>query len=102
MTEITQLCRVIRSKNAGPFEITFDLIFKDRTGFERAKNSGVFTKQNIARLYKRTEEEILHLVFYEAANAIKITMKRTVSSGTVGETDTYGAQQHAPLLSLKI
>ena len=31
---ILEAAKVIRSKNAGPFELTFDIIFKDREYFE--------------------------------------------------------------------
>ena len=33
---------------------------------------------------------------------IKITYLRDVPSGTVGDRDVYGAQQHAPLMDIDI
>ncbi|MDD5196849.1 MAG: DUF4387 family protein, partial [Candidatus Omnitrophica bacterium] len=39
---------------------------------------------------------------FAQAWAIKITIPRAVASGGIGDTDIYGAQQHAPLYSLKI
>jgi hypothetical protein len=33
---------------------------------------------------------------------MKITMRRPRTAGDIGETDVYGAQQHAPLLGLVI
>ncbi|MCL5290670.1 MAG: DUF4387 domain-containing protein, partial [Firmicutes bacterium] len=36
------------------------------------------------------------------ANAIKATIVRPYPSGNLGETDVYGAQQHAPLLDLEL
>jgi hypothetical protein len=38
-------------------------------------------------------------VFFEEACAVKATIVRPVVSGDPGETDVYGAQQHAPLLT---
>ena len=45
---------------------------------------------------------MLSIVEFEAALAIKVTIKRARASGSFGETDVYGAQQHAPLLSLEV
>ena len=39
---------------------------------------------------------------YPAGNAFKATIPRLVPSGDVGDTDVYGAQQHAPLLDVEI
>ncbi|MBC7294459.1 MAG: DUF4387 family protein, partial [Thermoleophilia bacterium] len=33
---------------------------------------------------------------------LKITLVRPLPSGSVGDTDIYGAQQHAPLLGLLV
>ena len=43
--KLTELARVIRSKNAGPFELTFDIIFKDAESYERARQSGIFSRE---------------------------------------------------------
>ncbi|HKL56968.1 MAG TPA: DUF4387 family protein [Sphaerochaeta sp.] len=42
------------------------------------------------------------MYFFDAALGIKITYHRSVSSGTCGDSDVYGAQQHAPLMELLI
>ena len=39
---------------------------------------------------------------YPAGNAFKATIPRLIPSGDVGDTDVYGAQQHAPLLEVEI
>ena len=33
---------------------------------------------------------------------VLITIERRIASGAVGDTDVYGAQQHAPLLDVEI
>lgn len=106
MTEISQTLKdvadVIRSKNAGPFELTLDVIFKDVDTFNRVKKDEVFTASMIARLYGAPEEDVLSIIHYEPARAIKITLKRSIPSGSVGDRDVYGAQQHAPLLDMPV
>ena len=46
------------------------------------------------------EADVLELVAFTPAAAIKITIRRPRTVGDVGETDVYGAQQHAPLLGV--
>ena len=43
MTKLNDMTRVIRSKNSGPFQLTFDVIFNDKKTYQAAKNSGVLT-----------------------------------------------------------
>lgn len=100
-TSLRSLAQVIRSKNAGPFELTLDIVFNGREEYTKAKESGVITVQSVAALYQIPQDDILHFIWYEPANAFKVTMVRPVDSGSIGERDTYGAQQHAPLLSLE-
>ncbi|OPZ74278.1 MAG: hypothetical protein BWY80_00643 [Firmicutes bacterium ADurb.Bin456] len=100
--KITDLAGVIRSKNSGPFELTLDLVFKDRASFELARRSGIFTRELFAGLYNVKLEDVLGLVEFEQANAIKATLVRPIASGAPGDTDVYGAQQHAPLLDLEV
>jgi hypothetical protein len=99
---IIDLVKVIRSKNAGPFELTFDIIFKDKETYEKVKKAKVITKELIAKLYHIPIHKVLHFVEFDPANTIKATIVRPVYSGSIGETDVYGAQQHAPLLEIKI
>lgn len=100
--KITEIAEVIRSKNSGPYELTFDIIFKDREAFEMARRSGIFTRELFAGLYGIEVENVINVVEFVQANAIKATIVRPVVSGDLGETDVYGAQQHAPLLSIEV
>jgi len=97
---ILHAAKVIRSKNSGPYELTLDILFKDREHFELFRRRHIVTKRKIAALYRRPVGDILKIVYFEPSNALKITMRRPIPSGDAGETDIYGAQQHAPLLRL--
>lgn len=99
---LSELAKVIRSKNAGPFEWTLDVLFKDQETFAQACKAEVFTPERIAALYSIPESDVLKIIPFSPANAIKITLKRWQSSGGPGEKDVYGAQQHAPLLDMQI
>lgn len=99
---LTELAKVVRSKNCSPFELTFDIILKDRETYRKLKHGGVVTKELIAERFKIGTGDIRSIVFFDPAAAIKITVKRQVSSGAPGDSDVYGAQQHAPLLTLQV
>lgn len=101
MTKLKDLCHTLRSKNAGPFQITFDAIFRTEDEFHRASKSGVFTPGNLSQVLRYPGQDI-NVVFYEAGKAIKVTVPRRASSGSFDDTDVFGCQQHAPLLDLEI
>jgi len=97
---LTDLAAVIRSKNAGPYELTLDIIFRDVADYERVVAAGVVDRALIGRLYDVADADVLALVAFDPAAAIKITIRGRRPAGDPGETDVYGAQQHAPLLDL--
>ena len=99
-TPILDIARVVRSKNSGPFELTMDIIFRDRESYERVKSAQAIDRAVVARAYAVPEKAIRNVIYFDPAFAVKITMDRPLTSGEPGETDVYGAQQHAPLLSL--
>lgn len=102
MTSILELCKVIRSKNAGPFELTFDLIFNDEKVYEQVKNRGLISRQLFSELYQIPLEKVLGVYYFDAALAVKCTIRRSKGAGDIGDTDVYGAQQHAPLLKISL
>lgn len=97
---LTDAASVIRSKNSGPYELTFDIIFKEMDMYQQVKSAKVFTAQMFALLYHIPESQIISLVHFDPAKAVKITVIRPIPSGALGETDVYGAQQHAPLMRM--
>lgn len=99
---LRELAHVIRSKNAGPFEVTFDVIFDRKSAYEEVKASGALTAEKLARLYNIPAGDILVAMFFDPAMAFKMTIRRRGGQGTSGERDTFGAQQHAPLLDVMI
>lgn len=102
MATILDLAEVIRSKNAGPFELTFDILFDDPEKYEQVKASKVITKDLIAKLYHISNNEVLVCRPYDPAQAFKITIRRPVGSGDLGESDVYGCQQHVPLTRIVV
>lgn len=99
---LDRIAKVIRSKNAGPFEITFDIMFDDVAAYERVKRSGVIDPVRIAAAYRVPVSDILVCKPFDAALAFKVTLRRQVSSGDIMDTDVYGCQQHVPLTGIVV
>jgi len=101
MPLIKNVAKGCTSKNAGPFELTIDVVFEDATTFDRVKSTGVLCPDLFARLYNVRAEDVLFTP-YDAAFAFKATFPRLVPAGDFGDTDVYGCQQHAPLLDIDL
>jgi hypothetical protein len=96
-----KLAQLIRSKNAGPFWITFDIVFENVEDFERVVSAKVLTKEWISGTYKIPQDTLI-FVEIPTARAIKFSFPRPRIQGDLGETDMYSGQQYAPLLDLQI
>jgi len=101
MTKLTEVAEVIRSKNSGPYELTFDIIFKNWETFKQFCDRNLINHRLVAQLYSISEEKMINVIPFHPAKAIKVTIERPIVSGALGDTDVYGAQQHAPWLNLE-
>lgn len=99
---LTDIASVIRSKNAGPYELTLDIIFTDEDIYRRVVERQAISRGLISSLYRIPESDIIELLAFDPARAVKITIRRPRVAGDLGETDVYGAQQHAPLLGVTL
>jgi uncharacterized protein DUF4387 len=102
MVKLATLAKTIRSKNAGVDLITFDVIFADRSTYERVKRAKVLTRDSVCALYRIPESRIADFVEFDPGNAIKFTIYRLRPSGSPGDPDIFGAQQYAPLLDVEV
>ena len=101
MAKLKDIVLVLKSKNAGPFELTIDAVFADRETFDKIAATGVLNPALFAKLYNVPEESVMFTP-YPPGLAFKATLPRLVSAGDIGDTDVYGAQQHAPLLEVEV
>jgi hypothetical protein len=99
--QLQELAQVIRSKNAGPRRLTFDIIFRSDADYQRAAQSPALSQTRLAEIYGVAADAVL-IIPYPAGRAIKIVLPRLYMSGDPGDRDVYGAQQHTPLLGLEI
>ncbi|SUG48746.1 Uncharacterised protein [Salmonella enterica subsp. arizonae] len=68
---ICSLTQVIRSKNAGPYELVLDILFKTQEDYQRVKVSEQLTPQLIASLYNVNPDFIHRIIWFDPANAVK-------------------------------
>jgi len=100
-TRIGDLARTLRSKNAGAFALTLDVVFRDRAAYERAVRSPALTPERLGALYGVAPKDVL-VEPYPQVLAVKVTMPRAHPSGDPADSDVYGAQQHVPLVVLDL
>ncbi len=101
MAKLGELARLIRSKNAGPFELTFDVMFDDPVNFERVRASCALSREVIAYLYRLPVAEVK---FFEVPDALafKASIPRPRFQSDVLDSDNHGGQQYAPLIDIEI
>ncbi|OHW89738.1 hypothetical protein CSPAE12_11659 [Colletotrichum incanum] len=104
---LSDISRVLRSKNAGPYEITMDVMFESELVFEAVKGSGVLSPENVANALGIKPEDIVWLGFFAPALAFKVTIPRfrggkKASAGSFMENDIHGSQQHLGLSIMKL
>jgi hypothetical protein len=101
MATIADLAVLVRSKNAGPFWLTIDVMFDSEDSYRRVRDSEVINRAGIARMFGRDPDSII-VVNHDVALAIKVSFPRPQSSGSKYDSDVYGGQQYAPLLGLTV
>lgn len=97
---LREVAVIVRSKNAGPYRITFDILFKDASSYQTVLRSGAITPASVAAAYGIEVSEISSFFEVDMANAIKMTIKRPRAQGSSGEGDMYGCQHHVPLMNI--
>ncbi|KAF5965106.1 hypothetical protein FBULB1_12410 [Fusarium bulbicola] len=104
---LSDLCRIVRSKNAGPYEITIDAMFTSKEAYEAVKSSDLLSASNIAKAVGIAKEDIIWIGFFDPAISFKVTIprirsgKKKSASGFM-ENDIHGSQEHMGLASLKL
>ena len=97
MKKLIDYTKILRSKNAGPLFITFDLIFNSREDMKYVEQR--LTNEQIAKAYDVSTDKI-DIISYDIVNSIKITFPRKNISGALADSDIYGCQQHMPLANI--
>jgi hypothetical protein len=100
MTKLRDVVRHARSKNAGPFWITIDLMFKPET-YAAHHNSPAIGPNAIAALYDVAAEDIKRIAI-DPLHTVKISFPRATPQGGMIERDLHSGQHYVRLLDIVI
>ncbi len=95
--KLKEAAKVLRSKNAGVWHITIDIIFKNKEFYERAK-----VKLNKDFFCKLFENDRVYYFKCNAINTLKVSFLRDSAAGSLSDTDCLGANFYIPLLDVEI
>lgn len=101
MAKLVDIAQLIRSKNAGPFSLTFDFMFENYENYRRVRDSGAINQEIFSRIYGTPVEDV-EIYSVDAAKGIKVTIPRPITQGDLEDGDQYGGQQCSPLLDIEI
>ncbi|MFC5826340.1 DUF4387 domain-containing protein [Nonomuraea insulae] len=101
MANLLDYCSLVRSKNAGPFTLTFDFMCHDEHTFHALVNTGFLRPALFAELFDVAEEQIT-VVGHPLALAVKVSLPRPAVQGDLHDTDCYAGQQYAPLMDIEL
>ncbi|MFE4964367.1 DUF4387 domain-containing protein [Streptomyces sp. NPDC056660] len=101
MATLLDYCSLVRSKNAGPFTLTFDFMCRDEHTYRALVETGFLSRELFASLFGADEEQVL-VVNHPLALAVKVSLPRPIVQGDLRDSDCYAGQQYAPLMAMKL
>jgi hypothetical protein len=101
MPKVSEVCRHVRSKNAGPFWITVDLSFPDRESFERYAGAQALQPAAIGALFDVDGSQVKCFQIADLS-VVKISYPRRRPQGGALERDMHGGQQYIRLLDVEL
>lgn len=101
MAKVRDVCRHVRSKNAGPFWVTFDLFFDGPEQYRAYHDSPVLSPQLFAQLYG-TDPALVKKIPVEDLAMLKISYPRATPQGGMEERDMHSGQQYVRLLEVEL
>lgn len=100
--QLREIAGVLRSKNAGPFIVTIDVMLNNEADFELVKRSNVLNKENVAKAYGVPENEVIGPFYDRGALGAKVSVPKLVSAQDPFCPDLFGCNAHLPIASLLV
>jgi hypothetical protein len=101
MPRLKDVCRYVRSKNAGPFWVTVDLFFDGADSYQQYHADPAISAERIAAIYGVDPAHVKRFQV-KSLNMVKISYPRATPQGGVLERDMHSGQQFVPLLELQL
>lgn len=101
MATVGEVCKYVRSKNAGPFWVTFDLFFNNAEDFQRYARSPAIGPATFERLFG-VDQALVKSFPVESLEMVKISCVRPTPSGSREERDLHSGQMFVRLLDIEL
>ncbi|KQY93421.1 hypothetical protein ASD21_11750 [Caulobacter sp. Root1455] len=101
MATVGDVCRHVRSKNAGPYWVTFDLFFDGAENFAKYSQSPALGPDLLHRLFGADPAQVKRFSV-PSLNVVKISYARTTPQGGEVERDMHRGQQFVRLLDVQL
>jgi hypothetical protein len=101
MLKLKDVCRYVRSKNAGPFCVTIDLFFDGPETYARHADDPAISAEAVAALYAVDVAQVRRFKV-DTLNVVKISVPRSQPQGGVLERDMHSGQQFVPMLEIAL
>jgi hypothetical protein len=101
MAKLREVCRYIRSKNAGPFWITIDLFFDSAENYGKYRDSEALGAATFASLYG-ADPLLVKRFAIDNLHTVKVSFARPTAQGGMIERDMHAGQQYVRLLGLDL
>jgi hypothetical protein len=92
---------LVRSKNAGPFWVTFDMFFKDSENFARYSRNPAIGPEAFHRIFG-ADPSLTKYFPVENLNMVKVSCVRPTPSGSREERDLHSGQMFVRLLKIEL
>ena len=101
MPKLKDVCRYMRSKNAGPFWVTVDLFFDKADDYARYCDHPAIGREAVAKLYGVDATHVKRFNV-DSLKVVKISYPRQQPQGGVVERDMHSGQQFVRLLDAEL
>ena len=101
MAKLKEVCRYVRSKNAGPFWVTVDLFFDSAESYARYCNHPAIGREAVATLYGVDASAVKRFTV-DTLKVVKISYPRSQPQGGMIERDMHSGQQFVRLLDAEL
>lgn len=101
MAKVRDVVHHIRSKNAGPFWVTFDFFFDGEDNYRRFRDSPTLSPALFQRLYG-TDPALVKKFAVDDLHILKISCPRATPQGGMEERDMHSGQQYVRLLDIEL
>lgn len=101
MPKLRDVCRHVRSKNAGPYWITVDVFFADADTYARYADAPAIGAAAMGVLFGVESAQIKRFAVPDL-NVVKLSYPRVQPQGGAIERDMHGGQQYVRLLDVEV